>query len=114
MAHLQKRNGWYRVVFRLKGERFTKSLNTKSERSANACLAKVNDNLHRFELGLIEIPVGSNPLAFFLGQPSNSHTRESVRKEIKSVGIKRAWKIFQARCKGVKGGVKVSGAKLAF
>ena len=39
MAHLETRNGWYRVVFQIKGERFAKSLSTKSEKSANACLA---------------------------------------------------------------------------
>ena len=75
MAHLETRNGWYRVVFQIKGERFAKSLSTKSEKSANACLAKVNDNLHRFDLGLIDIPEGS-ALAFFLGQTGKERTRE--------------------------------------
>ena len=95
MAHLETRNGWYRVVFQIKGERFAKSLSTKSEKSANACLAKVNDNLHRFDLGLIDIPEGSDPLAFFLGQSGKERTRETVRTEIKSVTIKRSWKVFQ-------------------
>ena len=95
MAHLETRNGWYRVVFQLKGERFAKSLSTKCEKSANACLAKVNDNLHRFDLGLIDIPDGNDPLAFFLGRTTKDHTRESVRTEIKSVTIKRAWTVFQ-------------------
>ena len=95
MAHLETRNGWYRVVFQIKGERFAKSLSTKSEKSANACLAKVNDNLHRFDLGLIDIPEGIDPLAFFLGQTGKERTRENVRAEIKSVTIKRAWKVFQ-------------------
>ena len=95
MAHLETRNGWYRVVFQIKGERFAKSLSTKSEKSANACLAKVSDNLHRFELGLIDIPEGIDPLAFFLGQTGKERTRETVRAEIKSVTIKRAWKVFQ-------------------
>lgn len=95
MAFLESRNGWYRVVFRLKGERFSKSLNTKSERSAKACLARVNDNLHRFELGLIDIPADEEPLSFLLGLTSKKHTSESIRREIKSVSIKRAWQIFQ-------------------
>jgi hypothetical protein len=62
MAHLESGNGWYRVVFEVQGERFAKSLNTlntKSEKSANACLAKVNDNLCRFDLGLIGFGVSS-------------------------------------------------------
>jgi hypothetical protein len=62
MAHLASVNGWYRVVFEVQGERFAKSLNTlntKSEKSANACLAKVNDNLCRFDLGLIGFGVSS-------------------------------------------------------
>ena len=95
MAHLETRNGWYRVVFQIKGERFAKSLNTKSEKSANVCLAKVNDNLYRFDLGLIDIPDGTDPLAFFLGQTGKERTRETVRAEIKSVTIKRAWQVFQ-------------------
>ena len=95
MAHLETRNGWYRIVFSLKGERFSKSLNTQSERSAKASLAKVEDNLHRFELGLIEVPSDREPISFFLGQDAKKHTRQTVKTEIKSVGIKRAWKIFQ-------------------
>ena len=95
MAHLETRNGWYRIVFSLKGERFSKSLGTQSERSANASLAKVEDNLHRFELGLIEIPFDRDPALFLLGKDSKKHTRETIKKELKSVGIKRAWKIFQ-------------------
>ena len=95
MAHLETRNGWYRVIFQIKGERFAKSLSTKSEKSANACLAKVNDNLYRYDLGLIDIPEGIDPLAFFLGQTGKERTRETVRAEIKSVTIKRAWKVFQ-------------------
>lgn len=95
MAHLETRNGWYRIVFSLKGERFSKSLSTQSERSANASLAKVEDNLHRFELGLIEIPSDRDPALFLLGKDSKKHTRETIKKELKSVGIKRAWKIFQ-------------------
>ena len=95
MAHLESRNGWYRIVFSLRGERFSKSLSTQSERSANASLAKVEDNLHRFELGLIEIPSDRDPALFLLGKDSKKHTRESVKTELKSVGIKRAWKIFK-------------------
>ena len=60
MAHLESRNVCYRIVFQVKGERFAKSLNTKSRKSANACLAKVNDNLYRFDLGLVDIPDGSD------------------------------------------------------
>lgn len=59
MAHLESGNGWYRVVFEVQGERFAKSLNTTNEKSANACLAKVNDNLRRVDLGLIGLGVSS-------------------------------------------------------
>ena len=51
--------------------------------------------LYRFELGLIDIPDGSDPLAFFLGQAGKERRRETVRTEIKSVTVKRAWKVFQ-------------------
>jgi len=42
-----------RVVFRLKGERFSKSLNTQNEKPANACLANVSDMLGALLGGLV-------------------------------------------------------------
>jgi integrase len=95
MAHLESRNGWYRIVFRLEGERFSKSLNTQSESSANASLAKIKDNLHRFELGLIEIPIDRDPGLFLLGKDKKKYSPATVKTQIKSVGIKKAWKIFE-------------------
>ena len=57
MATLEKRGKQYRVVFWFKGERFSRSLKTtRSEREALGRLARLDDNLRRFELGLLAAP----------------------------------------------------------
>ncbi len=93
MAHLESRNGWYRVVFRLNGERFSKSLNTTCKRSADACLAKVIDNLHRLKLGLVTVPASSDPATFLLGGDLSKATQNEPRPR-KSVTIKQSWRTF--------------------
>lgn len=55
MPHLELRNQIYRIAFRLNGQRFSRSLKTKSKQQAELALARVQDSLHRLELGLIEI-----------------------------------------------------------
>lgn len=93
MAHLETRNGWYRIVFHFEGERLSRSLKTRDSRSAKAGLAKLVDNLHRLDLGLIDLPTQGDPVAFLLnGQKT---TKRKVKgNNLKSVTIKQAWKEF--------------------
>jgi len=56
MISLEKRNAWYRIVFRMDGVKTSRFLNTQSKCLAEACLAKIRDSLYRYELGLV--PVG--------------------------------------------------------
>jgi integrase len=56
MASLEKRGNQYRAVFWFRGERFSRSLKTSSQREALARLARLDDNLRRFELGLLTSP----------------------------------------------------------
>lgn len=53
MASLEKRNGIFRVVFRFSGQKFSRSLKTSEEKSANLSLARLEDNLRRLELGTL-------------------------------------------------------------
>jgi anti-sigma regulatory factor (Ser/Thr protein kinase) len=45
MASLELRNGNYRVVFRVGGQKFASSLNTDDSRQADLALARLEDNL---------------------------------------------------------------------
>ena len=56
MASLEKRGRTFRVVFRYQGEKYTRALSTRSEIAAKAALARLEDNLHRLELGTLTLP----------------------------------------------------------
>lgn len=66
MASLEQRNGNYRVVFRLNGDKFSRSLHTDNETAATASLARLEDNLRRVELGTLSIPVNADIPTFLL------------------------------------------------
>lgn len=54
MASLERRNGSFRIVFRYAGRKFGRSLKTANEKAATACLARLEDNLRRLELGTLQ------------------------------------------------------------
>lgn len=66
MAFIEKRGGKFRLIFRYGGKRFRRSLLTDNERAARSSLARVEDNLRRVELGLLEIPDGADISAFLV------------------------------------------------
>ena len=55
MASLENRNGKYRVVLRVDGRKVGRSLKTSDERKARLALARLEDNLHRVELGTLTV-----------------------------------------------------------
>ena len=55
MASLEKRGNTYRIVFRYGGQKWSRSLRTRDEKAATACLARLEDNLRRLELGLLTL-----------------------------------------------------------
>jgi hypothetical protein len=67
MASLEKRGRSFRVVFRYQGIKYTKSLSTRSEKAAEAAFARLEDNLHRLELGTLEQPDEHELAGFLLG-----------------------------------------------
>ncbi len=66
MATLEKRGKTYRIVFWVAGARFSRSLKTRSEREAFATQIRLEDNLRRYELGLLPAPEGADLAAFLL------------------------------------------------
>jgi hypothetical protein len=66
MASLEQRGNTYRVVFRHGRRKFNRSLRTKDRKAADACLARLEDNLRRMELGILELPVGADIATFLL------------------------------------------------
>jgi len=73
MASLEKRaRGGYRIVFRFAGQKFSRSLHTKNPRAANATLARLEDNLHRAELGTFPIPDGVDVATVLLSDGAKS------------------------------------------
>jgi len=95
MASLELRKGWYRIVFRIDGEKFSRSLNTESKQSANACLARVKDNLHRYELGLLAIPERQDIVDVIMGSRPKKTDFAYEPGKLKSITIKNAWRVFQ-------------------
>src|SRR5437588_2880077 len=66
MASLEKRGDQFRIVFRFAGQRFSRSLKTESEKAAVACVARLEDNLRRAELGLLTVPDEADVVSFLL------------------------------------------------
>lgn len=71
MASIEKRGKAFRIVFRFGGIKYTRSLDTRDERAANSSLARVEDTLHRLELGTLAVPSGTDLVDFLLsdGRP---------------------------------------------
>lgn len=66
MASLEQRGNSFRIVFRYAGVKYARSLETKNERTAQAALARLEDNLHRLHIGTLEAPPADDLAAFLL------------------------------------------------
>ncbi|GAB5405690.1 MAG: hypothetical protein Aurels2KO_39210 [Aureliella sp.] len=77
MASIEQRGKSYRIVFRLNAQKFSRSLNTTSRRTAEASLARLEDNLRRVNIGTLEIPDTADPVSFLLsdGKPATLPTK---------------------------------------
>ncbi|MCY2993347.1 MAG: site-specific integrase [Planctomycetota bacterium] len=85
MASLEQRGNAYRIVFRHAGQKITRSLKTHDERAANACLARLEDNLRRLELGLLTPPEGVD-IATFLLSDGRTQLPPVPHSTVRSVG----------------------------
>ncbi len=66
MASIEQRGKSYRVIFRFDGQRYTRSLQTKCERTATAALLRLEDNLRRVQLGTLLVPEAADSATFLL------------------------------------------------
>ena len=81
MASLEKRGNQFRIVFWIRGKRFSRSLKTANQREAQASLVRLDDNLRRFELGLLSLPDDADPVAYLLsdGKASEKPSLPGIR-----------------------------------
>ena len=66
MASIENRGSTYRIIFRDHGRKFSRSLHTRSEKTALGALARLEDNLRRLELGTLLVPEGADVATFLL------------------------------------------------
>ncbi|WP_428305384.1 tyrosine-type recombinase/integrase [Lacipirellula sp.] len=78
MASLEKRGSAYRIVFRYAGIKYARSLETKSEKTAQAALARLEDNLHRLQLGTLQAPEHGDLAGFLLADVRRNATAFSA------------------------------------
>lgn len=67
MAFLEQRERSFRITFPFAGARYAKALRTRDERNARASLARVEDKLHRLELGSLILPEDADLVTFVVG-----------------------------------------------
>jgi hypothetical protein len=84
MASLEQRNGKFRIIFRYRGQKYTRSLKTTNQRAAAATLARVEDNLSRLELGHLTLPEGAAVSTFVLSD-GRLEQRPGVTKLLKTL-----------------------------
>lgn len=77
MAMLEKRGRSFRIIFRHCGVRYARALSTKDEQAAQATLARLEDHLHRLELGTLEVPPDADLVSFLL---SDGRTKRKLTK----------------------------------
>lgn len=65
MAWIEKRGKRFRLLFRLNNEKYTIGLKVTDPKEADACLARVEENLRMVERGRLTVPDGAD-LALFL------------------------------------------------
>ena len=97
MASLESRDGNFRAVFRLEGEKVARSLGTRNQKTANVRFAQVEQRLEQYKLGRLAIPSGCDPVEFILnGSKKPLTSKAPARKTFReSVTIKRAWSVFK-------------------
>lgn len=78
MAFLEQRGRRFRIIFRFAGARYAKALNTHDERAARASLARVEDKLHRLELGTLEVPPDADLATFVVGDGAERTMRQPL------------------------------------
>jgi integrase len=79
MAWLERRGERYRAVFRFRGERYHVNLKAADEREADACLARLEENLRLVERGRLVVPPGADLGLFLLSDGKLERPVEVVK-----------------------------------
>ena len=95
MASLETRGGRFRIVFRLEGQKFSKTLDTKNPKAANVTLAKLEHRLGQYEIGGLIIPTGCDPVEFLLNGSLRQKSAPVKKTYGNSVTVKQSWNIFK-------------------
>jgi integrase len=95
MASLETRNGRFRIVFRLEGEKFSKTLDTQNPKAANITLVQLEHRLGQYEIGGLLIPPDCDPVEFLLNCKKRQKTQPAKKTYGSSVSISQAWKVFK-------------------
>ena len=64
MAWLERRRKPFRIVFRFREERLSVNLKATDQKEANACLARLEENLRLVERGRLTVPDGATSVSF--------------------------------------------------
>ena len=86
MASIELRGNSFRIVFRYGGQRISRSLRTKDRKAADACLARLEDNLRRMELGLLQLPDDGDLATFLLSDGRTARKSLQLLPTIRTVG----------------------------
>lgn len=86
MASIEQRGKSFRIVFRLNSQKFSRSLNTCSRRTAEASLARLEDNLRRVNIGTLEIPDSVDPASFLLSDGNPAAPSPKPRQTLVTLG----------------------------
>ena len=93
MPSLESRNNNYRLIFRLNGKKYSRSLETKNPRVAQSYLASLELRLQRLGNGELSVPVGADTGDFLIfGQQTNTSVVAKCTDD--SMTIDNAWKYF--------------------
>ena len=79
MASLENRTGYFNIVFRFGGRKFTRSLGTKVQREADARLERLEENIRLVESGRLSIPPHADVAAFLLSDGKINQKIKIVR-----------------------------------
>ena len=88
MASIEQRGKSFRIIFRFDGQRYTRSLHTRSEKIAVTALHRLEDNLRRVELGTLSIPESVDVADFLLSDGTKTGLEKPApkRSPIRTLG----------------------------
>jgi len=85
MASLENRTGYFHVVFRFGGKKYTRSLQTDDEHEANRLIANLEQTIRDIKSGRITLPPDADIPTFFLSDGKLSNPPVNTIEETKEI-----------------------------